>query len=236
MTMLLIAYKAGLSEAAELRYSLRSIAKNLHMPDLQVTIVGDQPPAWLRPDLWIPREVNPALGKAGNISASVWKAARELGQLGVERAIYMDDDYFLLDPANSVMQVHGGGLDDHLERCVKHLRRGHWFTASMAATHRALINEMPNLMTFELHRPLPIDIDETIELLEQIQGTEVFWRSWYGNMSKDAIGAVEGTDGRYIGRSFPPGVPWVSSEDEVWTNWMGKKIAMQFPEASRWEQ
>lgn len=237
MTLLLIPYKKGLNEAAELRYSLRSLEKNLHLPELELAIVGDPAPAWLKPDVHIPLEADPALGKAANISRAVWLASRHLvSTYGFEDAIYLDDDYFLLDPANSVMHVHGGPLDDHLERCVKHLSKGHWFTEAMSQTYSALVNEMPNLTTFELHRPLPIDLDEVNELLEAIQGKEIFWRTWYGNMSTDAMRAVEGTDGRYIGRSLPVGIPWVSSEDAAWASWLGKKLAMQFPVESRWER
>ncbi|QGZ16797.1 hypothetical protein PBI_DEWDROP_153 [Microbacterium phage Dewdrop] len=236
MTVLLIAYKMGMFDGVELRYSLRSIEKHLHMPDLEVVLVGDPAPSWMTPDLHIPVVPQEDLGKAANISRAVWEASRALRTDGVERAIYMDDDYFLLDPASSVMQVHGGRLDAHVSRCVRNLHRGHWYTQAMGDTYTALVNEMPNLMTFELHRPMPFDIDEAVELLEPIQGQNVFWRTWYGNMSNDGMTAVEGHDGRYVGRSLPAGIPWVSSEDNAWTEWLGKKLSAQFQEPSRWER
>lgn len=236
MTVLMIAYKKGLHEAAELRYSLRSIEQNLHMPDLELVIVGDTPPGWMKDALHIPVASMDYLGKAANISRAVWFGARALGRDGIEDFIYLDDDYFLLDPTNSVMTVHGGRLDAHIDRCAKHLRAGHWFTSAMIETYAALIDEMPNLSTFELHRPLPVDVDEAIELLEPIQGREVFWRTWYGNMSRTGMEAVLGHDGRYVGKTLPAGSPWVSSEDMAWSEWLGRRISAMFPEPSRWEK
>ena len=236
MTVLVISYKKALNDGVELMYSLRSIEKNLHMPDLEVVIVGDTPPTWLKADLHIPVQPLESLGKASNISRAVWFGARALGTEGVEDFIYLDDDYFLLDPTDSVMLVHGGLLDAHLARCRRQLRSGHWFTAAMAHTSNALVNEQPNLVSFELHRPLPVDVDEAIELLERIQDTEVFWRTWYGNLCDDRPQAVEGHDGRYIGKSLPAGAPWVSSEDRAWADWLGKKISTLFPVPSKWER
>lgn len=236
MTVLVIAYKRGLNDSVELRYSLRSLEKNLHMPDLEVVIAGDTPPSWLKADAHVPVEVDLSLGKAGNISRAVWHASRQLSLDGVDTAVYLDDDYFLLDPTNSVMLTHGGPLDAHLGRCIRNLSKGHWFTESMSATYRALMAEGPQPVTFELHRPLPFVVDEAVEQLEAIQGTEVFWRSWYGNMSNADLAAVEAQDGRYVGKSLPAGIPWVSSEDRAWSEWLGKKISGMFPEKSRWER
>lgn len=236
MTVLVIAYKRGLDDGVEMKHSLRSIEKNLHMPDLEVVLVGDTPPEWMKPDLHVLSEPSGSLGKASNIARSVWLASKALYVEGVEDFIYLDDDYFLMDPTDSVMSVHGGALSAHLDRCRRHLRPDHWFLDSMKKTHEALFDEMPNLMTFELHRPLPVNVDEARELLEPIQGREIFWRSWYGNMSYAGQKAVEGHDGRYVGKNFPTGVPWVSSEDGAWTQWAGKKLSEMFQEKSRWER
>ena len=232
MTLLIYSYKTALGDGVELQYSLRSIQANLHMPDLKVMLVGDEPPSWMRPDEFVVG--NPTDDKVLNMGYNLRAACERLVEWGPsdEEVWYLSDDYFLLDAATSIAPTHRGHLSDHLAKCRRDLRAGHWYTKALSTTLEELQGERAMLLSYELHRPMPIQPDLFLEATDRMPDT-VFWRTWYGNVAE--VNAYFARDGRYVGKSLPQGVPWVSSEDRVWAEWMGRKIADMFPAASRWE-
>src|SRR5690242_3625437 len=102
MTILLISYKKALNDGVELQYMLRSLETNLHMPRLQTYLVGDEPPTWMKPDGVAVG--NPTDSKVENMAYNIWKAARDLRN--EDDVYYFSDDYFLLDPTDSIMPTY----------------------------------------------------------------------------------------------------------------------------------
>ena len=241
MTILICSYKAGGTEAVELRYALRSIEQNLHgNGGLRLILVGDPAPEWLRPDdnlVGNPYADDPN----GNVAYNVKRACELIVSEdpaywdGGEQILYMDDDYFLMDPTSDVLQVNAGRLSQHVAKCRRDLRKGHWFTERLENTYRQLerMTDSEPLVSMEIHRPMVIFPRPFLSAMEEMP-SGVMWRSWYGNVTGHT--GVFARDGRYVGRSFPIGVPWVSSEDRAWAEWMGRKIAVMFPTPSRWEK
>jgi hypothetical protein len=88
-------------------------------------------------------------------------------------------------------------------------------------------------LSYELHRPFPLDLYTAIDALDTLPD-KALWRTWYGNYAEPTSFAAR--DGRYVGRSFPMGVPWVSTEESAWASWAGKRLATMFPNPSRWER
>lgn len=238
MTVLLMSYRRPpQGSGEELRYSLRSIQQNLLHSDIQLMMVGDEPPAWLMPDEWVRGNLSTSTSTGARIMENVLRGVQKLQDIAKDvhlgDVIYIDDDYFLLDPTSEVLVCDRGTLQDHVAKCQRDLRRGHWFTDTLYNTYAQLSLRGDVPLSFELHRPLPIDIDLVYETLSDAP-ENVFWRSWYGNgVCEESTFA---RDGRYVGRSMPLGVPWISSEDEAWEAWIAKKITPMFPTASRWER
>lgn len=245
MTVLLYSFKDYGDDAPELQYSLRSLEANLRMPDLTLVLVGDQPPSWLEPDLFVVG--NAAGGKVANMADNVWRGCQTLQyEMALphgpaDEVIYFSDDYFLMDPVPGILPTNAGPLFEHVRKCQRDLQKGHWYTQTMVSTEYRLEQAMNDarrlqgLYSYELHRPMPIRVWDAARELAEIP-ENVFWRTWYGNMVGYERRDLTVRDGRFIGKTWPLGVPWLSTEDSAWRDGMGKKIAAHFPNRSRWER
>lgn len=230
MTHLLYLYQSEPHDGAELRHSLRSVEKHLHLPDLTVTVVGDRP-AWLTGVNHVPAE-NIHSTKAANMAYKTWLGCCELEGVP-EQVFYMEDDYILLHEQSSVEAVYWGDLAVHIREVERFHRRGFWMSEAMRASLRYL-GDHPAPQSWEVHLPTPVVPADARPLIEPLArtGYPALARSVWGTLT---LTGQPGRDFRYEGtepaRSSATAPAWVSTDDVV-----PRRIAEALPEPSRWEK
>lgn len=234
MTTLMYLVRPG-DHNPELQYSLRSVQRNLLMPDLNLVTVG-YCPRWLKPDYHVP---------GNNLSTSpenVWDNVK----IGCEaystldEVIVMNDDFFILDPATSVVPTYRGTLDAHLATLGPN--KSTWWARSMLFTEQVLAGEgIEDRKSYDLHRPFPVNPAAMADSLKAVEGkyggwlVPPQWRTIYGNMTQMEAYQVDDVRLRRNGAGVPLGTGWVSTSDEVWRAYQGP-ISRFLSEPSRWER
>jgi hypothetical protein len=236
MTWLLYSYKDDECDGWDLRMGLRSIERHLHLPNLQVMIVGDKP-SWFRGGHHVPFETTRA--KVDNILCKVHRGCELLAEQ--PKAYYLDDDYLLLDHVETIPAIHAGPIQEHAASVRRSKPADHWFRKAMEDSIFVL-DRMGVLdpLSWERHRPMPIFPGQTERVLKPwAEGTmriqaDPFWRMLAGNLTDlKYLPSYQGLDVR--GEKGPPsiGSSWISS-DKVSGAWLSRLHA-RFTEPSRWE-
>jgi len=164
----------------ELRYSLRSIEKN--MPKGRVWVVGHRP-IWYIGD-FIP--VDDIGGKFDNIVNCI-KTVSENNDIS-DNFILMNDDFFALNPIDKLKNYHGGLLENKITR-YKELKMAPKYIRLLELTLKQLKeNGISNPIDYDIH--VPIIINKTI--LKDAINLAFFPRSAYGNLAK--LEAIKTTD------------------------------------------
>ena len=164
----------------ELRYSLRSIEKN--MPKGRVWVVGHRP-IWYIGD-FIP--VDDIGGKFDNIVNCI-KTVSENNDIS-DNFILMNDDFFALNPIDKLKNYHGGLLENKIAR-YKELRMAPKYIRLLELTLKQLKeNGIGNPIDYDIH--VPIIMNKTI--LKDAINLAFFPRSAYGNLAKlEAIKIID---------------------------------------------
>jgi hypothetical protein len=232
MAHLIVPHRNGPGNDAEFRYSLRSIEVNLHDPvPHNLVVVGDCPD-WLVPDVHLPASdpQPPNTGKVAEIRNFVLAACRELR--GEPQALYLDDDYFLLEPTEAVLPLYWGPLEDHRSMIIRRHSPEFW----LAVAHTATIDYLPGRpQSWELHRPLPINPSDALTVLPS-NDEPLLWRSLYGNLAVPVRRAYRGGDGKLGNGRIPLGATWLSSSFNTWQRSLKQALVEALPEPSRWEK
>lgn len=164
----------------ELRYSLRSIEKN--MPKGRIWVVGHRP-IWYIGD-FIP--VDDIGGKFDNIVNCI-KTVSENNDIS-DNFILMNDDFFALNPIDKLKNYHGGLLENKIAR-YKELRMAPKYIRLLELTLKQLKeNGITNPIDYDIH--VPIIMNKTI--LKDAINLAFFPRSAYGNLAK--LEAIKITD------------------------------------------
>lgn len=219
----------------ELRYALRSWETNLILPGgLELMTVGYKP-TWLEPDTHVD----------GNRYDSVALAVFDNVRIGAEAAVnmeilevlYMNDDFFCLDPVGAILPVRRNcSLDEHIAQFPSNA--GLWWPRSLRLTASWLSSEgFPHPDSYEVHRPLPADSLCMADTLDRWQGgmTDLVpqWRTVYGTLNK--VEAYPVRDVKLGGANTGVGSPWVSTSDQSWRRY-APGIKGRFQKPSRWER
>lgn len=236
MTLLICPVRPGETNE-ELRYALRSWEANLILPDLELWTVGDCP-SWLKPDLHV--SGNRHKSTPLNVFDNVRWGAQEAANHGYDEVIYMNDDFFCLDPVGSVLPVRRNTtLADHLAQFPADA--GLWWPRSLRLTHDWLVGEgFPHPWSYEVHRPLlarPEAMESALnQWLDQqadwLSGPVPQWRTLYGVLNE--VEAYPVVDSKLGLRTTGYGTPWVSTSDESWRRY-ASGIKPRFQKPSRWE-
>lgn len=233
-THLLVLYKSEPTDGEELKYSLRSLEKNLHIDtDYTITVVGDMP-TWIQGAEHL--HGNPHQDdKVRNMMHNVVEGCRHLQ--GEERAYFFADDYILMDPTEEILPCYWGRLADQVELVTGRFGKDHWYSRSMKATYRitSAFSEEPR--SWDLHRPMPLQPARAVEVLSPLlkAGTVPFWRTTYGELAGFDRPAYHAHDGKYHSGRYPIGVPWVSTDEAMWQARPGRTIRKRLDTPSRWE-
>lgn len=235
---LMIPYRHGLDDGVEMMYALRSIEQNFRPLDgseLELAIVGDLP-SWCSPETYLEWS-NPTPYPALNVSGGLIRLAQHLQEQGVREAVYLDDDYFLLYPQQTVLATHYGSF----RKMAMSVYRSH----DPAYNYYRVVKGTEDLLAedalwFEGHSPLPLTLEDFVPVLGEAQAHPtpgVAWRSLYGNRHLREIAQYVPRDGRiHMTQGFTPGVPWISSEDSAWVRKFGRILSAMFTVPSKWEK
>lgn len=234
MTLLICPVRPG-EENQELRYALRSWEENLILPNLYLTTVG-YCPSWLTPDHHI--EGNRYEAVKHNVWDNIALASEWADQgNGLGQAIYMNDDFFCMDPVLRVPVVRRDKtLAEHAAMYAN--QTGLWFPRSLALTADWLAGlGYPHPWSYDLHRPLPASPGAMIRALARwdggFTGDIPQWRTVYGVLNE--IEAIPVEDVK-LGVGKPnPHSPWISTSDSSWRKY-GRQISQRFQKPSRWEK
>lgn len=229
----------------ELRYALRSWETNLHLvtpwgfdrgeyDTLTLMVVGDCP-SWLKPDIFHPRNIYKSMPHA--VFDNIRDASYEAEEVhGFSDALYMNDDFFCMDPVGAVLPVRRNiTLAEH---CAKFpANAATWWPKSLRLT-ASWLSEVgfPHPDSFEVHRPLPAAPSAMFEALSRWDlasgDTVPQWRTVYGTLNK--VHAYPVVDAKLSPKTHGIGTPWISTSDQTWRRY-AIAIRKRFQKPSRWE-
>lgn len=215
----------------ELRYSLRSVEKNLSHRN--VWFVGGEPNG-LFPDRAI-YMIQRGVLKWEKARSSLIRACAcpEIS----ERFWLFNDDFFVLQPVTSDVPFFGGMLHDHIlhiEHRYGDKRTG--YTKALRYCEQTLTDAEMSTFDYALHLPMVVDKKKMLECLKTFPDCPMF-RSLYGNYAE--IGGVQHDDVKIIdvNESIPDDADFVSTSNASFASGVvGEKIKMMFPERCKYEQ
>lgn len=155
----------------ELRYSLRSLEKN--MPYGNVWLIGYRP-EWYRGNFIKLEDVS---SKFENIKNCI-KKITDIKEIS-EDFVLMNDDFFACNKINTIQVFHGGLLEDKIKR-YKELRMSSKYIRLLEITMKDLLKYgIKNPLDYDIHTPMPINKNK----LKETFPLAYFPRSGYGNIA-----------------------------------------------------
>lgn len=219
----------GINE--ELRYSLRSVDKNL--PNNRVWIYGGCP-QMLHPDKFVLiKQIGQT--KWDKVQAMIREVA--MNEEITENFILMNDDFFILKPIKKLPAYYRSSLYEHIVKIeMKHGNVPNAYTNELRKVCKALDEKGMTVRSYELHIPIVLNRHKILEVLGAFPGYHCT-RTLYGNYCQ--LGGERRSDVKV----FEPGQPFdrdgdfLSTEDETFaTGEVGKFLKSTFREKSRFER
>ena len=165
-----IVYICRNGENEELRYSIRSVVANL--PHSNIWLVGGKPD-WYTGN-FIPYQ-NKAASKFENIRLAHYPII-DCAEIS-DNFILMNDDFFILQPMESLEVVHGGLLEDKVAEYAS-LSPASAYTRLLRNTHTELLRKgIRQPIDYDIHVPMPMDKKGLATVLK----SRNLPRSLYGN-------------------------------------------------------
>jgi hypothetical protein len=213
----------------ELRYSLRSVAKNA--PAGRVWLVGGKPDWYTGNFIPVQSTSSKYNNARNNLEAIV--NSEEIS----DNFVLMNDDFYFMEKVDKVEMFHGGRLIDKITRYRK-ISPSNGYNQMLIATHRRLVRSgVRDPLDYELHVPMPMDKSGLAKALD----TRVLWRSSYGNLVYGRGGTMS-KDVKFYGSkskrpSYIPGgcSPYLSSDDGSFEELL-LIIGNQFSERCKYER
>lgn len=235
MTLLLCPVRPG-DVNEELKYAIRSWETNLHLPGgLELWTIG-YCPSWLIPDRHIDGNLFKSMPLAVFDNVLRISMAAIADNRGDDEALYMNDDFFCLDPMTSVAPVkRNSNLAAHIAQFPE--GAGLWWPKSLRLTASWLAEQgFTDPDSYEVHRPLPALPSAMYDALSRwpqpLKECVPQWRTVYGVLNQ--IEAHPVVDAKLGLRVTGMGTPWVSTSDQSWRKYAGD-LKKRFQKPSRWE-
>lgn len=219
-------------ENDELRFSLRSVEKNL--PIRKVWIYGGKPED-IQPDEFvrIPQPKNE--GTKWDCVRANFQRVAENPEI-TEDFILMNDDFFINQPTDRIEPHTAGTLQEHIDRIERNYRNAPTtYTIELRRAQRVLEEAGLTTNSYELHIPMIINRKKLAETLAAFPPRHAT-RSLYGNLHQ--IGGTRAKDCKIIRpeQPFNRDAQFLSSDDSTWGDTeLARFIRQQFPDKSRWE-
>lgn len=217
----------------ELKYSLRSIEKNLAFA--RVWIYGGKPDD-IQPDKFvaIPQTGKPGETKWDRVRANFRRVG--LNKEITEDFILMNDDFFINKTTTELPPTYRCSLYEHILKIeMKYGDRPTDYTLQLRKTLRDLDAIGATTNSYELHTPVIINRHKLLEILGAFPNTHAT-RTLYGNYF--AIGGEETQDVKYIDPKAEVDTKsrFLSSDDSTWGDTkLTKFIKEKYPDPSRFE-
>jgi hypothetical protein len=196
-------------------------------------------PSWLKPDWSVSGNRFKSMPLA--VFDNVWLGTKEAIQFGFgdEEVLYMNDDFFCLDPMTSVPAVRrNSDLAGQIAQFPENA--GLWWPRSLRLTASWLADQgFHHPESYEVHRPLPAQPHDMLYALDlwlkdnpMPQDTVPQWRTIYGVIN--SVTAYPVTDAKLGLRVSGVGSPWISTSDQSWRKY-APDLKRRFQKPSRWE-
>jgi hypothetical protein len=223
-------------ENEALRYSLRSVARNL--PHADVWVAGFAP-SWLTGVRVVPTE--PATTKWAGSTENLAAALAEPD--APETFVLMNDDFAVIEPVESVPVLHRGPLADVV--LDRRYMRGGYGRAMRTALDMLRAEGIEEPLSYELHAPLPIVAEAMRETLARathyrqhpalLIALQAHKRTLYGN--RYDVGGEQVADVKVYRATdpLPPG-PFVSTSPQSFNGRAGRALRAMFPDPSPYER
>jgi hypothetical protein len=213
----------------ELKYSIRSVVKNL--PTGKIWVVGGKP-EWYSGNYILVPDFS---GKFANIKTCL-ETIINTAEIS-EDFILMNDDFFITKKQDSLPIFHGGPLSDKINR-YKELRPGSRYAALLSKTYAELERMgYKEPLDYDIHVPMPMNKTVLRNIFRRI----TFLRSGYGNVA--SIGGRQIVDVK-VYQNKPDAMPsydylndqlgFLSSEDSSFSE-MISFLSSEFPDKSKYE-
>lgn len=168
--MLDVVYICRNGDNEELRYSIRSVVKNL--PHARIWVVGGKP-AWYT-GKYI--KVQQSKSKFQNAKANI-VAITKSTEIS-DNFILMNDDFFIVSPVDEVKYYHAGSLQRKLDYFLS-THPGSQYTALLQKSMNVLQRMgIKDPLDYALHVPMMMNK----ERLKEILPLGISWRLAYGNI------------------------------------------------------
>ncbi len=154
----------------ELRYSIRSVVKNLSYDNLW--LVGYKPSWYIGNFISVPNTTT----KFENIRLAL-KAAAQNNEIS-DDFILMNDDFFVIKPVKNVETLHGGLLIDKINR-YKEMVQINRYISLLQKTNTFLIKSgIEGALDYDIHTPMVFNKEKLLKIVDRRH----FPRSLYGNL------------------------------------------------------
>lgn len=216
----------------ELRYSLRSIAKNF--PHERVWIFGGKPTG-IAPFYFEPRRQD-----GPDKFWRVYNTFREViwdARLTDDIWLFNDDFFVMKKLENPPHAIYHGTLQGRIDEIEKVTFGVHSYYSDKLREVMSILQQagIEKPLNYETHTPILINRTKAIITLEDYPETPLF-RSIYGNINH--IGGEDRPDCKFFQERQPyPIGDYASTADESWQfDKIGEEIRKRFPEKSEFEE
>jgi hypothetical protein len=157
-------------ENHELKYSIRSLYKNVEDP--QVLVVGGRP-------MWYKGEyLKVSQDKTKHENARNNLVTMCLSSISPENFVLMNDDFFILNPIKDIPYMHAGSLKKKVELYKKNAPHS-YYTKILINTYNELRHKgVHNALDYAVHVPMPMNKEKLYNIIIPDTST----RSLYGNI------------------------------------------------------
>ena len=215
--------------ADELRYSLRSVVKNL--PYRKIWFYCGKPDG-IEPDEYV-EHIQSGATKWERAKSSVIRICEN--DAITEKFWLFNDDFFILQPIKSEEPHHRGLLRDHIREVEKrHNNTQTLYTRHLRQCYELLREAGYSSLDYALHAPMLVDRALMLEALRTFPTCPMF-RSLYGNYAQ--IGGRYQRDYKLLKTTDRPDrdAPYLSTSNKTFSGEVTRFIQETFPEPSKYE-
>lgn len=214
----------------ELRYSLRSIEKN--MTHGKVWFYCGKPEG-LHPDEYVAKRQHGFM-KWEKAKSSLIEAC--MNDQITDKFWLFNDDFFVLKRMTSTKPLFDGSMRDHILQIeYRYDNKQTGYTKMLRATEAMLEDAGCSTFNYAIHVPMLIDREGMLETLQMFPSCPMF-RCLYGNYQMIGGTGHEDVKIREMDVSIPEGSDFVSTDDDTFAQGkVGKEIRSLFKEKCKYE-
>lgn len=207
----------------ELRYSIRSVVKNL--PEGNIWLIGGKPEWYIGNFI----EVKNIGNKFENITQCYYKIIND--DRISNNFILMNDDFFAIKKIENIKNYYDGLLEDKIKKHMEINGISSYTFALKTAKKILLKNKIKQIFNYEIHMPMIFDKQK----LKKIKDLSLAPRSLYGNLfniGEESIKDIKIYDKKSDFINF--NTDFVSTTDKSF-NLIKDKLEILFPNKTKYE-